>query len=387
MKIINRNLFVLLTALLLTSCIERYLPVTELDFKPRLVIDGNISTDGSDQEIVISESSQTEKPVFVAVSGCKVSVEDNKGNSFLFNESNNKGHYVGKIDGSLLVIGEKYRLHVKTSMGTEYISSYEELTPCPEVDRVYYEVQTKQTENPDITENGLQFYIDFKGDANSGHFYRLQLTQTYEYHSKWPLDKWLGKDGFHDLVDPDYSNFVCYRTDKLKSIYVLSTDGFSQNKFSKYKLHFVEDQTEVLMYKYSLLVNQYSLTKRAYNYWENLRKNNQETVDLFGKQPANVKGNISNVSDTTDVALGYFTISSVQSKRIMVTPVEGLYFNHFLRCQADIIDGPLPAERPLYYVTDYDANGNIYTGLGAPSCIDCTLVGGTTVKPPYWDEK
>ena len=387
MKAISQNLFVLLSVMLLSSCIERYLPVTELNFSPKLVIDGIIANNESDQEIVISESSPAENPTFVPVSGCKVSVEDGHGNSFLFSESESKGHYLGRIDAAHLVIGERYRLHVKTSMGAEYASSFEELMPCPEVDRVYYEVETKQTENPEITENGLQFYIDFKGDANSGHFYRLQLTQTYEYHSKWPLDKWLGKDGFHDLVDPDYSNFVCYRTDKLKSIYVLSTDGFSQNKFSKYKLHFVEDQTEVLMYKYSLLVNQYSLTKRAYNYWENLRKNNQETVDLFGKQPANVKGNISNVSDTTDVALGYFTISSVQSKRIMVTPVDGLYFNHFLRCQADIIDGPLPAERPLYYVTDYDANGNIYTGLGAPSCIDCTLVGGTTVKPPYWDEK
>jgi len=387
MKTINQHLLVLMAAVLLSSCIERYLPVTELDFHPRLVIDGNINTDGSDQEIVISESSPTENPVFVPVSGCKVSVEDGKGNSFVFNESNNKGHYLGKIDVEHIVIGEKYRLRVKTSMGIEYVSSYEELMPCPEVDRVYYDVEAKQTENPEITENGLQFYIDFKGDANSGHFYRWQLTQTYEYHSKWPIDKWLGKDGFHDLVDPDYSNFVCYKTDKLKSIYVLSTDGFSQNKFSKYKLHYVQDQTDVLMFKYSLLVNQYSLTERAYNYWENLRKNNQETVDLFGKQPANVKGNIYNVNDTTDIALGYFGISSVKSKRIMVTPVDGLSFNRFLRCQAEKIDIPLPAERPLYYVTDYDENGNIYTGLGAPICIFCTMLNGTTVKPPYWDEK
>ena len=141
------------------------------------------------------------------------------------------------------------------------------------------------------------------------------------------------------------------------------------------------------MYKYSLLVNQYSLTERAYNYWENLRKNNQETVDLFGKQPANVKGNLYNVKDTTDVPLGYFGVSSVRSKRIMVNPVDGLSFDRFLRCKADIIDGPLPGERPLYYVPDYDFEGKIYTGLGAPECIFCTMLGGTTVKPPYWDQK
>jgi hypothetical protein len=58
-----------------------------------------------------------------------------------------------------------------------------------------------------------------------------------------------------------------------------------------------------------------------------------------------------------------------------------------LQCQAEVIDIPLPAERPLYYVPDYDVNGNIYTGLGAKECIFCTILGGTTVKPPFWDEK
>jgi putative hemolysin len=201
------------------------------------------------------------------------------------------------------------------------------------------------------------------------------------------LDKWLDTDGNHDLIKPDYSNFVCYKMDKLKSIFVLSTDGFSQNSYSKYKLHYVKDQTQQLEYKYSLLVNQYSLSENAYNYWENLRKNNQETVDLFGKQPANVKGNIHNINDTTDVALGYFGVSSVQSKRIMVLPIEGLLFDKAQPCKAYKIENPLPPDRPMYFVNDYDENWIPYTGIGAPECIFCTMAGGTTVKPPYWDEK
>jgi len=386
MKLIYRNIFTLLTASLLFSCIERYIPATELSFQSRLVIDGTITSGKSEQEIVISKSSPTGDPNLISVSGCRVSVEDGLGNSFQFHESTNVGHYLGNIDEGFLLPGQRFRLHVRTSNGIEYISSYEELLSCPKVDNVYYGLETRQTQDPKITENGLQFFIDFKGNDNFGHFYRFQLTETYEYHSRWPVDKWLDKDGMHDLDEPDYSNFICYKTDKLKSIFVLSTNGFSQNSYSKYKLHYVKDQTQQLEYKYSLLVVQYSLTEKAYNYWENLRKNNQETVDMFGKQPANVKGNIHNVNDSTDFALGYFGVSSVQSKRIMVYPIKGLSFDQALLCKAWVIDGPLPADRPLYFVTDFNEEFKSYLGIGAAECIICTLLGGTTVKPSYWNE-
>ena len=388
MKTINRNIFVLLPVLLMWSCIERYFPSTELNFQSKLVIDGTIIFGKNEQEIVISNSSPTGDPKLSFVSGCKVSVEDSKGNSFPFYELQSTGHYLCKIDVGSLILGGTYRLHVRTFNGIEYVSSFEELLACPEVGNVYYEMETKKTQDPKNTENGLQFYIDFNGNSNFGHFYRWQLTETYEYHSRWPLDKWLDKDGNHDLAESDYSNFICYKTTLLSKIFVLSTIGFSQNNYSKYKLHYVKDQTQQLEYKYSLLVNQYSLTEKAYNYWENLRKNNQETVDMFGRQPANVKGNIHNVNDTTDIALGYFGVSSLQSKRIMVIPIDGLSFDRALTCRAVVIDpGHLPAERPLYFVTDFDENFVPYLGIGAPACIFCTMEGGTTVKPTYWDQK
>ncbi len=387
MKTLKQNLLVLLVGLLISSCVERYIPATELSFKSQLVVDGTITTDGGEQEIRISKSSPTGKPKFLPLSGCYVSVDDGKGNSFTFLESKDLGHYLSKIDNGFFNTGESYRLDVRTPEGHEYVSSSEELMPCPEVDNVYYELETKPTDDPNVNETGLQFFLDFKADESFGRYFRWQLTETWEYHSKWPLDKWLDKDGSHDLIEPDYSNFVCYGSDKLENIFVLSTNGFSQNSYSKYKLHFVQDQTQHLQYKYSLLVNQYSVTEAAYNYWDNLRKNNQESVDLFGKQPANVKGNIHNVNDSTDVALGYFGVSAVQSKRIMVLPIAGLSFDQAQPCRAYVIDGPLPADRPLYFATDFDENFAPYLGVAAADCIFCTLLGGTTVKPPYWDQK
>lgn len=386
MKTINPYLFVLLTAVLLSSCIDRYFPAMEIKSKPQIVIEGSITTEGGDQEIVISESSSLDQPTFNPVSGCNVRVEDDKGHSFTFNESDNAGHYHGMIDEESIIIGVRYRLFVQLPNGENYISKFEELLPCPSVDSVYFELESKSTTDAHEKEDGLQFFIDFKGNENYGHFFRWQLVETYEYHSSYPVEIWLDVDGYHK-TGRDYSNFVCYKTDNLGDIFVLSTEEFTQNSYKKFKLNFVNDQTQRLLYKYSLLVKQYSLSEEAYNFWRNLEKNNQETVDMFGKQPVKVTGNIYNENDTTQLALGYFSVSSVTSKRILVHSIEGLSFSKLKLCKAQPLNGPLPSDRPLYFADADNGQGQTVLGIVTADCVICTLLGGTTVKPPYWDEK
>jgi hypothetical protein len=388
MRITRKGILSIALGIISTSCVERFFPDTETNFSPKLVINGFISADESGQEIVISESSTLEKPELVPVSGCIVSVEDQDGHSFPFTESAMRGHYRGSFEGSQVIIGSHYRLSVKTPTGKHMLSRYEELLPCPVVDSVSFQLASKATTDPKDTEKGLQFYIDFKGSPEYGNYFRWKLVETYEYHSTWPLDKWLDEEGRHDLPHPDYSHFVCYKTDTLADIFVLSTKGFTRNSYENYKLHFVNDRTQRLLHKYSLLVNQYSVTEGAYNYWLNLKKNNQETVNLFGRQPANVKGNIYNANDTTDIALGYFGVSAVRSKRIMIQDVQGLKFDKVYHCKALVIDGPLPMDDlPIYFALDYDGYGVPYTGLAIADCIFCEMLGGTTQKPIYWDTK
>jgi hypothetical protein len=351
------------------------------------VIDATITANDGIQIISISKSSGIEDPDFISVTGCKVWVENEKGNYAEFFDYARTGKYSGTMDDCCFLVGSKWRLRVRTPEGNEYLSTYEELMPNPPVGDVYYQLETKPTSDPDVIERGLQFYINFKANNQYGRFYRWQLTQTYEYHSTWPLDRWLDYDGTHDLKKPDYSNFVCYKTDRLNNIFVLSTDGFTQNNYPAYQFHFVKDQTQQLQHKYSLLVRQFAISEGAHHYWENLRKNNQESVDLFGKQPANIKGNIRNVKDSTELALGYFSLATVTEKRIMVLPIKGLLFDHVYRCHALVIDGPLPPDRPIYFAIDEDANGVRYTGIAGEECIFCTKLGGTTEKPAYWDEQ
>jgi len=387
MKTINRNLFVLLSMVLMSSCIERYYPGTVIDFTPQLVIEGVLTTEGGEQEIVVSESAPPNEPTFKAISGCNVLVEDDHGTRFIFKESTTAGHYRGTIDRRFIIIGYTYRLSVQTPSGKKYNSNFEKLLPCPKVDSVYYKLESKATADNNITEDGLQFFVDFKADNTYGNFFRWELTETYEYHSALPIEKWLDATGYHTLSGPDFSHFTCYKTEDLASIFVLSTKGFIRNSYLKYKLHFVNDHTQRLQYNYSLLVKQYSLSAGAYNYWQNLKRNNKDGVNLFGKQPVKVVGNISNEEDSTDLTLGYFTVSDVSAKRILINSVEELSFSKVPVCKAVPIAGPLPSDRPLYFADAYNDMGAQVAGIISAECILCELLGGTTVKPPYWDEK
>jgi hypothetical protein len=142
------------------------------------------------------------------------------------------------------------------------------------------------------------------------------------------------------------------------------------------------------MFNYSLLVKQYSLTEAAYTYWNNLRKNNSEVTDIFGKQPAIVNGNIYNVNDSLELVLGYFGVSAVTIKRILVPSVTEFHFNEVSFCHVTKpAEGPEPDYDPLYWAQGLDEYGEPFWGYADSECFICTLLGGTTQKPPYWDKQ
>lgn len=379
---------IIMLAMFLGSCIDRfYLDGSGDAFIPKLVIEGIITTDAEVQEIVISESSSPEEPMFSPISGCSVWVEDDRGNRFRFSEGL-AGHYYGNIKENFMIAGFHYRLSVQTPDGKQYVSNSEELMPCPPVDSVYYELNSKPTNDPQVSEDGLQFYIDYKGMENSGHYFLWKLEETYEYHSTWPMTRYRNETGVHQLNKADYSSFVCYKTEDIKDVFIISTLGFTQNSYKNYPLNFVNDHTQRLMFNYSLLVKQYSLTEAAYQYWNNLRKNNKQGTDIFGKQAALVKGNIYNLNDSSEVVLGYFGVSSVTIKRILVPSMPELNFNEVSFCHVTKPpEGEIAGGDPLYWAQGIDEYGVPFWGEADPECFICTLLGGTTQKPPYWDKQ
>ncbi|MBN2634630.1 MAG: DUF4249 domain-containing protein [Prolixibacteraceae bacterium] len=379
-----KQLFLVITVLL-TGCIERYYLDDIIDFTPKLVVDATLVDTDEEQVITLSYSTSNEYPTFEGLANCHVFIIDEDGHIFYANHDHwNVGHYRYKIPEAYLLTGKKFQLVITTPDQKTYRSNFEELLPSPPVDSVYYLVEHHETNKVGKVIDGIQFYINFNASDYFGPYYRWVLEETYEYHSTWPIKDYLSEKGYH--TGPiDYSNFICYKTETINTIFLLSTRGLTQNSYQNAKLHFVDDYSQRLMFNYSLLVKQQSLSQHAYQYWENIRKNNQENNGLFNKQPALPKGNMYNVDDSTELVLGYFTVTSENTRRLIIEDVPELLFNNYHFCTANVIDGPLPMVPPTLYFVKYTLfDGTLTTGYTFAECVDCTSLGGTVEKPSFF---
>ncbi len=373
-----------------TSCIERYYPEDYINKNSKIVVDALITDQSENQKIKLSKSNLPGNEEFLPLSNCQVIVKDNNENKFNFIENmSNPGTYEGTISLNLLKEGTQLMLYFITAEGEEYVSDFEKYISCPDIDSVYHELQYKPTEDPNINLAGYQFFVDLIATDEYTRYYRLQVDETWEYHSDWPIKNFIDINNvYQSLTVTDYSLFVCYRTAPVDEIFVLNTSELELNQYYKLPLHFVSDRTQRLLYQYSLLIKQYSLSESAYTFWENLKKNNQESGGLFDSQPVLVKGNVHNLNDQKEEVLGYFGLSSIKQKRIMIKDVEDLMFENIPHCLPTEVKPPLPGDRPLYFISGFNetsgTSGNAY--YAGADCFDCTLHGGTTIKPDFFKD-
>lgn len=370
----------------LGGCIDEYSLDGSQVPSPKIVIEGNLTDACGNHEIRVSRSSTIEHAFFIPLSDCNVLVESNNGEIYHFLEdAGKKGSYIFENDGECFNIGKEYRLVVKTTDGKVYESSYEIMLPSPPIDSLYFERRNLEMSNLVDTIKGIQLLLDFRASEYFGHYYRWSIEETFEFHSTWPKRSYISTTG-KVTGSVDYSTYVCYKTEELDDIFTLSTINLNKNEYIKAELNFVSDKTQRLMYNYSILVKQYALTEDAYNYWENIRKNNRVEGGLFSTQPSMVRGNITNVTDSSEIVLGYFTVSSESSRRLVVDSLEGLDFDDVFYCSPIPIELIIPEKpRPMYLVDDVkDDKGNTILAWGFTECFDCTLLGGQLNKPDFF---
>lgn len=373
---VKRFGILLLVLLLPYGCVEEFDPGDYGNSSYYVVVDAVINDQQEEQLIKISLSGPVSETAYNHLSDCQVKVLDKFNNEFVFYETNNA--YKGYIDSEHLCAGNAFKVSFVTPEGKEYESLYDEFVAAASIDSVYWKLGESFTE--------IQFYIDFQNKGNTGKYYKWDLEESYEHHATWPMGNYYTDNNF---VYAPYSwdLFVCYNTLPIKSIYTLSTQNLNENENITMPLHSVDNSTQRLFYRYSLLVSQASLSADAYSYWDKLKKNNQESGGLFDSQPANTLGNMKCLSDPDEKVLGFFGVSSIQTQRIFVQDVPDLEFPHYFQCDEEAIEitdilsssetswpiyfVPVPAGYPGYLTGDYD-------------CFDCRQRGGDTIPPDYW---
>lgn len=385
----SRYIWFPLLCCLLSACIERYYPEGD-EFKTgTLVVIAHIDNSGGTQSIYVSRSTSQEFPKKEPVEGCYVEIEDVEGRSFLLEEGL-PGEYTGIPEDGFLNLGEEYRLALVTPDGAMYESEFERMYPPPAIEALYWKKEGLPTSDPGKALDGIRFYIDFEIEKDSGRYLRWHLVETYEMHNPpYSATEVYDVDRQFKDIPPELDHSTCWITNQVPDIFTMDLGNVEGDSYREMPLSFVSNEGQRLEYRYSLKVQQFSLSPSAYWYWDGLKNNVQSNGGLFDSQPSLTPGNICNVDDEDEIIIGYFSVSGVSEQRIFVSDVPDL---NIIPEEGFCEPGGLPFSfRRLssaflpYYIATLEVNGSNRRGNVYLECIDCSEhTNSTNELPDFW---
>ena len=381
MKLLKRIGGFLLTVLIAGGCVEPYDPPVDNRDVNYLVVDAFLNGSDHSAEVTLTRTLPVESGEKIpAESGAVVRLEDDKGVFYPLPETE-KGVYNGSVINASTE--STYRLVIRTRNNKEYISDFIPMKISPPIDSVNYT----------FLQDGLQFNVNTHDPTGEVRYFRWKYRETYEYNSSFnSVYKFDGKEIV--FRPPDESIYTCWRTNLSTNIKVGTTKHLTESLVREFPLVFIPTGSIKLSVKYSLLVQQQALTEEAYNYWLNLQKSTEQLGGLFDPLPSEVSSNIQCITNPAEKVVGFFGAGTVQEARKFINRRElpgymRIYGNYNPSCELDTILLPKLREIQGFVVL---VDGIFAPGAGLigytssiKQCVDCTVFGGTTVKPPFWE--
>jgi len=375
----------LIVLMICSGCVDEYWP--EIDkYESLLVVDGMISNAPGPYVVKLSISSTIDAPRYIPFGDATVVIADNHGNKETLFELE-EGTYSTSPSGMQGIVGRKYRIEIATSDSNNYLSPYVEMKEPVELDSVYAIIASKPSQELPHDLVGYQFYLDTKLSATNQNYFMWDLMATYQYKADFKI-KYIFEGTLKPFINSD-SLLTCWRTKKIQEIFTSETGDLSSPVINGFPLHFVSTETRDLSIRYSLLVKQYTLDSADYQFWNSVRKQNENQGGLYASQPYQIRGNVFNPDNQSEPVLGNFTVASIFEKRIFVNRPWSLTM-YYPVCE--ITEGDIenfssiflypPQSWPVYATRSKDGAA----ALPAQKCMDCTKSGGTIEKPTYWVE-
>jgi hypothetical protein len=373
------KIYLFLIILLIISCKESYNPIVTSNNSNLLVVEGFINS-GADSTIVKLSRTVTiaNKTTLNPESGATLVVESNANETFALKEGITKGTYYALPLN--LNSTKKYRLKITSSKGAIYLSDFVEVKESPPIDNIGYEVKS----------DGLQININTHDVNNKSVYYRWEYQESWIFYAK--LNSLLVWNGTA-VVDRNLTSdniYQCWGNENSTKILLASSSKLAQDVIYQAPINFLPSSSEKLSEKYSILIKQYVLTKEAYEFWQNLKKNTESLGSIFDAQPSQLTGNIKNINDQSEPVIGYISVGTFQQKRIFVSKDSFPLFKVKYPFDCGIPELAIikdPGDDKKYFGNflnipiEYGPGTNIVSSNR--ECADCTL-RGTNKRPSFW---
>ena len=353
---------------LTADCIEPY------DFRiknnqPTLIVEAQISnvsfnetkdypSDGRYFSIVLSYSSDVSNINDEPVSNAAIILHNDMGNSWIYSESPaGSGNYYLYDANFKTYPNRKYKLQIHLSNGNIYESELEQSNNiiASKMGEIKFEETRKQLYKKELgetvikTKNGINVGLNVPINEQKGTlFYKWNFEPTWKYTAP-----------FGSIVK---KNYTCWVTSKyyLNNFFLLEDNVGGYRK----ELFFMETTRNDRIYEeMSILVTQYSMTKRYYNFWKEMEEQSQKGR-IFDAPPYNLNTNIHCMNSDAKVS-GYFGVVQEQAKRWYFNPKDLSY----------VVENTLLADCSIPFQDQ------------GPECFNCLAYpfgDSNNVKPNWW---
>jgi hypothetical protein len=372
------NAFII--ALLFSGCIKEFEP-SRLGFENLLVVEAFLSDGDEPFEVRLSRSIPIDTSAFIPESGASIDLVSEAGETNpLFESSVGIYRTFAPVNP---VVGNQYKLNIRTRGGNIYESEYVVMRPTPDIEKISTQFKEESAGN----KRGVQFMVSTSDPGNNTRYYRYEYDETWTFRT--PYDSYLVWENNSIQTRGENIN-TCWKSNKSTSVITTTSTALTNDVISDFPIIFVSTETDRLKVRYSLNVKQYSLSEASYNFWKELEKVTENLGTLFDPQPSTVEGNIFNVNNPDELVLGYFDAAAVKEMRIFVNSSDfpaSSYPNYYSFCTDSIVSGGQIPEMMLigYILVSETVTETGFPGylMSFPYCIDCRLTG-TNVKPDFW---
>jgi len=284
---------VLLLLMLATStCIDSFKPKLK-DYQPFLVVEALVTDEEASNYVTISRTIEDPYDKPEKVTEATVEIKDDLGNITTLDEVS-KGKY--RTDSLTFrgMPGRSYTLYIRTKEGREFESEPCILNEGRDIDSMYFTRGSHPVDGGIVNVPGADLFIDSKGPSDSKYFrwtyeewwkFRTPNPKTHEYINS------------RNIIEIPLRNVTCWKKNSSGEIIIQSTDEGTSGEFVKKPVLFVPaEKSDRLLIQYSIHLKQYAISKREYEFWQQMKMITESGGDIFDKQPFRVIGNIHSIT-------------------------------------------------------------------------------------------
>jgi hypothetical protein len=302
--------------ILLAGCIDPINFKYE-DQQEHLVVEGSFTTMANKNYIRLTYAQPYTYPYNKFETAASVYITSQEGEHFTFWYDKEGYYYPSDIDNAIGTAGHTYTLHIQAG---ERLYQSQPITlqqPIP-IEQIGFKIDRKQFafegDRKGKIYNGYQILIDYNDPEQEKNYYRWSFASQYEVLTQ-PGD-------FVDNEGNPAPKDCCARCwlDEKREAFIVADDRLTNGKkVLNHQVLFMPFE-RYLQSKHKLRVYQHAITAEAYEFYRVMGQQKESTGTVFDPPPSEIKGNMFRVGDEKEQVLGFFEVSGVAVRQVVIVP-------------------------------------------------------------------